>query len=69
MKLEKISVKGNDIHPLYEWLTKKELNGVQDSEVKWNFQKFMIGENGEWAGVAAPGEDPLSDRIIEWIKK
>ena len=38
--MEKISVKGKDIHPLYQWLTSKAKNGVIDSEVKWNFQKY-----------------------------
>lgn len=44
---EKISVKGKEQHPLYEFLTSKELNGVEDSEVKWNFQKYIIGKDGK----------------------
>ena len=67
--MEKISVKGNDIHPLYEWLTKKELNVVQDAEMKWNFQKFMIDENGKWAGVVSPKISPLSEEIVNWVEK
>ena len=67
--MEKISVQGTNIHPLYEWLTKKELNGVQDTEVKWNFQKFLIDENGKWAGVAATKLDPMSEEITGWIKR
>ena len=39
--MEKISVKGEDMHPLYKWLTSKENNGVKDSEVTWNFQKYL----------------------------
>ena len=66
--MEKISVKGDDMHPLYQWLTEKELNGVQDAPVQWNFQKFLIDENGNWAGVALSKELPTSDRIINWIK-
>ena len=50
--MAKISVKGKDIHPLYEWLTSKEQNGVMDSNVKWNFQKYMIDENGKLVDVA-----------------
>ncbi|RYD74123.1 MAG: glutathione peroxidase, partial [Sphingobacteriales bacterium] len=42
----KISVKGNDIAPLYQWLTQKSQNGVLDAEVKWNFNKFLIDEKG-----------------------
>ncbi len=67
--MEKISVKGKDIHPLYEWLTKKELNGIQDAEVKWNFQKFMIDENGKWTGVISPKNNPMCKEIVEWVEK
>jgi glutathione peroxidase len=66
--MEKISVKGDDMHPLYQWLTEKTENGVQDAPVQWNFQKFLIDENGNWAGVALSKESPLSDRIVNWIK-
>jgi glutathione peroxidase len=66
--MEKISVKGDDMHPLYQWLTEKSENGVQDAPVQWNFQKFLIDENGNWVGVALSKEPPHSDRIINWIK-
>lgn len=66
--MQKISVKGADITPLYQWLTEKSENGVQDAPVQWNFQKFLIDENGNWAGVALSKESPLSDRIVSWIK-
>lgn len=66
--MEKISVKGKDIHPLYEWLTEKSNNGAIDAEVSWNFQKFMIDENGSVVDFAPPREKPMSDRIINWIK-
>jgi glutathione peroxidase len=65
--MEKISVKGSDVHPLYKWLTTKELNGVKDSEVKWNFQKYLIDEKGNLVDVAYSGEKPNSDRIIAWL--
>ncbi len=64
----KISVKGKDINPLYSWLTEKELNGVEDAEVKWNFQKFMIDENGKWVGVVGPRNSPLDEEIVNWIE-
>ncbi len=67
--MAKISVKGKDIDPLYKWLTGKTENGKQDAEVTWNFQKFMIDENGNWVGVVAPNESPMCDKIIEWIEK
>lgn len=67
--MEKISVKGDDIHPLYKWLTLKELNGVMDSEVKWNFQKYLIDENGNLADVLYSKEKPDSERIIAWLSR
>ena len=66
--MSKISVKGSDIAPVYQWLTSKEENGVMDAPVKWNFQKFMIDENGNLAGMVAPGDSPMSDKIVDWIK-
>lgn len=66
--MEKISVKGVDIDPLYKWLTSKAENGVMDSEVKWNFQKYLIDENGKLVDVAFSKEKPDSERITKWIK-
>jgi glutathione peroxidase len=67
--MSKISVKGDDIHPLYQWLTQKSKNGVMDSEVKWNFQKYLIDENGKLVDVVAPKVKPNDDKILSWIKK
>jgi glutathione peroxidase len=67
--MSKISVKGKDMAPLYSWLTQKAENGVMDAPVKWNFQKFMVDENGNLAGMVPPGENPLSDKIVNWIKQ
>jgi len=64
----KISVKGKDIAPIYKWLTNKVENGVMDAEVTWNFQKFMIDENGKLVGMVPPNESPMSDKIVNWIK-
>ena len=66
--MSKISVKGADIDPLYKWLTLKTLNGVVDAEVQWNFQKFMIDENGKLVGFVAPKDKPDSEKIINWIE-
>ncbi len=66
--MSKISVKGADIDPLYKWLTSKSLNGVVDAEVQWNFQKFMINEQGLLVDFASPGDKPDSEKIIKWIK-
>ena len=61
--MEKISVKGKDIHPIYRWLTSKNGYGV-----KWNFQKFMINPEGKLVGMAYPMEKPFSKKILDWIK-
>ena len=66
--MSKISVKGDDIDPLYFWLTEKKMNGKADAPVKWNFQKFMIDEQGKFAGFAAPGDKPFDEKIIHWIE-
>lgn len=66
--MAKISVKGKDIHPLYEWLTRKESNGLMDAKVSWNFQKFMINKDGSLAGMASPKTKPFDEKITSWIK-
>jgi len=66
--MSKISVKGDDIHPLYKWLTQKSENGTFDAEVQWNFQKFMIDENGKLIGVVSPREKPDCEKIVSWIE-
>jgi glutathione peroxidase len=65
--MEKISVKGDDMAPLYQWLTTKAKNGVMDSEVKWNFQKYLIDENGKLVDVVYSKDKPTSDKVIAWI--
>lgn len=65
--MEKISVKGENIHPLFKWLTSKSENGLEDAPVQWNFQKFMIDENGRYIGHVAPQDSPLSDKILNWL--
>ena len=67
--MEKISVKGEDMHPLYKWLTSKDLNGVMDSEVKWNFQKYLIDENGKLIDVLYSKEKPGSDKTLAWLSE
>ena len=65
--MEKISVKGDDMAPLYKWLTSKDQNGVMDSSVKWNFQKYLIDENGKLIDVIFSSEKPTSDKVTAWI--
>jgi glutathione peroxidase len=66
--MEKISVKGKDIDPVYRWLCNKSENGVMDTTVTWNFQKFMIDQQGRLVGTIPPSESPMSEKIISWIK-
>lgn len=67
--MSKISVKGNNMAPIYQWLTQKEKNGVMDSEVGWNFQKYMIDEKGQLVDFASPKTKPDDPKIISWIQK
>ena len=65
--MSKISVKGDDIAPIYQWLTEKDLNGVMDSSVKWNFQKYLINAEGKLEKVFKPKTRPDDTEIIDWI--
>ena len=66
--MSKVSVKGRDIHPVYEFLTNLSKNGLEDNEVKWNFQKYLIDENGFLVRVISPTTPPNDPEIISWIK-
>ncbi|MBP7809670.1 MAG: glutathione peroxidase [Bacteroidia bacterium] len=66
--MEKVSVKGDDMCELYKWLTQKEKNGVASSSVKWNFQKYMIDEEGHLVDSVSPTKKPNCDKIINWIE-
>lgn len=65
--MEKISVKGKNMHPLYQFLTKKAENGLSDNQVQWNFQKYLINENGQLEKVISPRTLPNDTEIINWI--
>lgn len=65
---QKIEVKGKDQHPIYAWLTSKEKNGLDDFKVSWNFNKFLINENGELLRHFGSGTDPLSSEITDYLK-
>ena len=64
---EKVSVKGSDIHPLFSFLTKKTGNGVMDAEIKWNFTKFLLDENGQLIKVFPSGVNPMSEEITKLL--
>ena len=67
--MSKISVKGKNMHPLYQFLTQKSKNGVEDSKVKWNFQKYLIGRDGKLEKVIDPKTLPSNDEVKQWIEK
>jgi len=66
--MEKISVKGDDMNEVYKFLTQKSKNGLQDSEVEWNFQKYLINEKGELEKVISPKTLPTDPEIVNWVK-
>lgn len=66
--MSKISVKGDDTHPLYQFLTEKTKNGVLDSEVKWNFQKYLLDENGALVRTYESKVAPDAQEIKAWIE-
>jgi glutathione peroxidase len=67
--MSKIDVVGENKAPIYKWLTEKAENGKLDTEVQWNFQKFMIDENGHLVDFVPPREDPFCDKIVKWIEQ
>lgn len=66
--MSKISVKGSSMHPLYSFLTQKIKNGILNSSVSWNFQKYLINTNGELAKVISPRTQPDDPSVISWIE-
>jgi glutathione peroxidase len=65
---EKIEVKGDDQHPLYNWLTSKKLNNKKSSSVKWNFQKYLVSPEGELIDYYFSITKPLSSKITKHLK-
>jgi len=67
--MSKISVKGADMHPVYQFLTKKDKNGYADSEVGWNFQKYLLNAKGELEKIIDSKTLPTDQSVIDWIEK
>lgn len=63
----KISVKGKDAAPIYQWLTQKAKNGVMDANVAWNFNKFLLDENGVLIQHYGSMVKPLSENITKYL--
>ena len=66
--MSKISVKGKDMHPIYQFLTQKAKNGLEDNQVQWNFQKYLLDEEGFLVKVISPQTSPMDASIVDWIK-
>ncbi|MFT6638155.1 MAG: glutathione peroxidase [Flavobacterium sp.] len=66
--MSKITVKGKEMHPVYQFLTQKIKNGVADSEVEWNFQKYLLNEKGQLEMIISPRTLPIDEKIINWIE-
>jgi len=62
---EKMKVKGNEQHPLYQWLTQKSRNGKKSSSVKWNFQKYLVNPEGELVDYYYSITKPTSRKITK----
>ena len=66
--MDKVSVKGDDMAAIYQFLTQKSKNGLQDSKVEWNFQKYLINKKGELEKVIAPRTLVTDPEVLNWIK-
>lgn len=63
----KVSVAGEDIHPLFKWLTSKSENGIMDAEIKWNFTKFLLDENGKLIKVFPSRVKPMDAELTSLL--
>lgn len=66
--MSKVDVKGQGQHPVYAWLTSQDRNGAMDAEVKWNFHKFLVDEEGRLVLSLGSGVSPLDERILQWAE-
>jgi len=66
--MDKVSVKGSDMTAVYQFLTQKSKNGLKDSQVEWNFQKYLINEKGELEQVYLSAVEPTDAKIVNWVK-
>ena len=67
--MEKVDVRGNHAHPVYQWLCDKARNGVEDHKVAWNFHKFLVDEEGRLVASLRSGVGPLDDVIVDFAKR
>ncbi|MEY2962992.1 MAG: hypothetical protein RL754_253 [Bacteroidota bacterium] len=67
--MEKVVTDAEKGHPVYQWLCQKELNGVADAVVGWNFNKFLIDENGNWTAYYPSRTKPMSAEILSFAQQ
>ena len=67
--MSKITVKGSEMHPLYQFLTQVRKNGVKSSTVSWNFQKYLIGQDGKLEKIITPRTSPMCEEVIDWVEE
>jgi len=65
---KKIKIKGDECHPIFNWLTKQSQNGVLNHKVSWNFNKFLIDPNGDLLGAYSSSTKPFDAQIINQIR-
>ena len=65
--MSKVTVKGSKKHPIYQFLTRKSMNNFKDSRVTWNFQKYLINEDGRIEKIISPRTRPDSEEVVSWI--
>lgn len=64
----KVSVKGDDTAPIFKYLTEKELNGVKNVDILWNFTKFLLDENGKLIDSFVSTTKPTDEAITQYLK-
>lgn len=67
--MSKISVKGDDMAKIYQFLTQKSMNGLQDSQVEWNFQKYLINDKGHLEKVLLSKVKPTDSEVVNWVNQ
>lgn len=67
--MSKITVKGSEMHPLYQFLTQVSQNGFKSSSVSWNFQKYLIGTDGRLEKIITPRTAPMSEEVVNWVEE
>ncbi len=65
---DKIDVRGSNTAPIYQWLTQKAKNGLVDANISWNFNKFLLNEDGKMIAYFPSNVKPDSEEILSRLK-